>query len=66
MRTDALVGIPNINQYISAFIIFVNTLTMIMTPFLVSMVALPTIPCRCVCYSVISNLFELFPPSDFL
>jgi hypothetical protein len=38
MRTDALKGIPNINQYISAFIIFINTLTMLMTPFLVGAV----------------------------
>lgn len=38
MRTDALKGVPHISQYISAFIIFVNTLTMAMTPFLVSYV----------------------------
>ena len=35
MRTDALKGIPNINQYITAFIIGVNTLTMYMAPYLV-------------------------------
>ena len=35
MRTDALRGIPNINNYISAFIIIVNMSTTAITPYLV-------------------------------